>query len=1681
MSSQDPTDDFKPLEHVSTEDLLAIRSGDLERVSTPGLALLRAHLSPAPAGQPLWQNAEPGGPAGPGETRDPVTGFRRTAGSVPGIAPELAPDTSMRHQAAEWAMRRGGEFGQAAEQAGEAVNTLGERTLGQFSPQGFQRFAEHPIDASFSQLMALANAGGRTLGAPLAPIVGGVGEALPAPYPDASGPQFMQDVRRDPLGAAARMGSTYLQTPLTAPGTIQRTLEPSFGREGSEAATNALLMSMPFLGRAAGAVGGGLGAAADAARARLSPAYAAERVPLGRPDIQPPSVPLPPEVRTVEPPPAPLDIAPRVIKPPKTFETGAILRQGEPGGPTASFRPAEPPPGSTVPKPDATVPAPATMQELPPELLEMGKAWGRPAKTEGTIPTGTERALEGEPIESIAAAAAKASGRNLVPYTDKSGNEFVIDADQVKPSFLRYLDVPQKGRSPWRLVNGLDAKPAEPTEAVTVRDRTGREVRTVLTDSPAASAAAEAAQPRSLRTERVPATPEGLAPVLAERGREPVPVEPAKVAADQGERTGPIGGEQGAESGQMKAATEAVPAPVERSSAAAPPPVETTPPTVEPRPTTMDASAEAHEARVQQLMTEEGLPRRRAEKIAKAEERDFENGPRGMPAQAPTGPGSALPPKPTSQGFQPGTPGEMVRESEIVHQLRDTANVPVRVGRVKKPGVLGFFKPHEEVIRAKFANDVSTVAHEVGHALEDQALGGDVRRAPGVPRAVLVDLARLGRRLYGTRKPATSYAAEGLAELVREHVEPSQSTKNAQPATRAWLESLLSDHPEFRDGLVEAKRMAQRYRDQGTDLQAEAAIHETVPHETSLPTRTILGRTKRSALSFMDSLRARWDDRAMALRRMEEEGSGGKVSPTGPTAMARARLRGRDIAARNYIQHGVAWEGGQLVRGDGLADVFGDVVAKGKYGQTRRYIAAMREFDYQSAGLSFEGKADKWKAIRDRYGSDPEIAAAQKRFVQWQQRFFRKTMVDDAGLPAKYVDEVIAQNPNFAKIVRVFEGETPGAAESGGRSIANTPQPFKRRTGSKREFFDPVDSAIGEITRLAHVGARMRTARAIGEYGVNTQGIGRWMEEVPPEKAPTTFSIEEIAKQFEDLTGVKLPKDLHDKTMTVWRNARLPLWDDEFMALTGKDGKPRTFQMDPELGRFLNDLQTPKEIGAILKTMQAVARGVKLGATGLNLAFSTLANPWRDAFNYMVNTVEGNPVRSGAALARGYKESVAGGKVKEMYRASGAEAGGYIGMERRSLTRLRQEATAKGAAAKTIVTLRHPIDAFKALSSIPESAPRIAEFMNDLRRQGVDFDHGKLPTEEQALRAANAAAEVTIDFGRAGSAAEVVNSVIPFFNPILRGIEKTLTMAKNRPAALAVRGLAYVTLPSLALWAKNRKDAYYRGLEEHDKNTYWWVSLPGGRWLRLPKPQEYGLGFGSAIERALEYAQEKDPKALKEAGVDMLSQLAPSLLPPAAEIPLEVASNTVRYTGRPIVPRSLEKAPTEQQFTERTSATAKKIGKILGVAPAYIDHILYRASGGLASDVIGAAESAAGVGPPESKLKLPILGRFQGSGLESKDYRGFWDIRRKLEEAEQETQVVRRDASRAREGALRRPDPRGMTALENLAKQLQTMRRAAIAEKDSAQQQVKMEAFRSQATRAREVAERILRGAGGSP
>lgn len=230
----------------------------------------------------------------------------------------------------------------------------------------------------------------------------------------------------------------------------------------------------------------------------------------------------------------------------------------------------------------------------------------------------------------------------------------------------------------------------------------------------------------------------------------------------------------------------------------------------------------------------------------------------------------------------------------------------------------------------------------------------------------------------------------------------------------------------------------------------------------------------------------------------------------------------------------------------------------------------------------------------------------------------------------------------------------------------------------------------------------------------------------------------------------------------------------------------------------------------------------------------------------------------------------------------------------------------------------------EATSDFFESSTRMGEYMK-ARQKGLSMEE-----------AARAAREVTLDFSRSGRIGEQVNQVVPFFNACLQGGDKMVRLFREDFVGTSLKVLKYIVLPSLLLLAMNWDEDWYKDLDPDVKNNYWCL----GRNIRIPKPQEAGVLFGSGIEALFQQAAEKDKDAVSNFLKAFISNVIPSVLPTLILPLIEWSANYSFFKGRPIVGNKYSRLPDELQYNDYTSELSKGIGSTFKISPMKFDNLV---------------------------------------------------------------------------------------------------------------------------------------------
>lgn len=261
---------------------------------------------------------------------------------------------------------------------------------------------------------------------------------------------------------------------------------------------------------------------------------------------------------------------------------------------------------------------------------------------------------------------------------------------------------------------------------------------------------------------------------------------------------------------------------------------------------------------------------------------------------------------------------------------------------------------------------------------------------------------------------------------------------------------------------------------------------------------------------------------------------------------------------------------------------------------------------------------------------------------------------------------------------------------------------------------------------------------------------------------------------------------------------------------------------------------------------------------------------------------------------------------------------------------------------------RNTVGRIETLNQAIEQAPRLAEFMVTVKKGDGSLDN--------LMEAMHNAADVTVNFGRSGSAGKWLNAnLVPFLNPGIQGFDKTVrTITQTKGAAqwlkLVGKAALFGVLPGIINALLYKDDEEWDDLKERDKETNYLFKIGEGNWLKLPKGRTFAaMSLTKALIVNLTSGKEVNFLSyLKEMG----NQVAPanplennilSAWFDAKLFDLDDPGST--WYGGDLESQRLQGYAPGERYDEKTDAFSKWLGGVTGLSPKKINYLLDQYSG----------------------------------------------------------------------------------------------------------------------------------------
>lgn len=883
--------------------------------------------------------------------------------------------------------------------------------------------------------------------------------------------------------------------------------------------------------------------------------------------------------------------------------------------------------------------------------------------------------------------------------------------------------------------------------------------------------------------------------------------------------------------------------------------------------------------------------------------------------------------------------GRAVSRREIIDSINNLFNQRIKTGRLGTKNAKGWYNPNSDVIRTGAYGDIPTMMHELGHYIDNHN---------GFSNISKFDTELLGqvKKRFGTsydNLDAVGKRKEGYAEFFKDYVSDRAKAKQDFPEFYKHFKETIERDKALNGIVNKLSKLTHEWHKQSSADRIKGSISfERTSKAERIITDAKDGNIKDTIKRVASDVYTKAIDELNPLREMVEEVeriTGEKVAFKDNPFMQAWLSRGWVGKAEEFIKRGRPEKG---VRS--FEDIIKDIPQK-EHKDFSAYLVALHDLDLHRNGqmATFTLKEDL--AAVKQYEKNPTFKSAAKDIHRFQD-YMLAELVNNGILKPETYHLLRNKYPNYVPFFRDFSAESMDGFFSSSKGFVNVANPIKRFKGSTRDIIDPLESIVKNTYQFYNAIERNHVGVTFAKLA-KKPGIGTIVEEVRGNR----------------------PAKSTDNTFSVWVK-----------------GKKVVYETTPELAQAMK-MMNKDTSNFITKILQYPASWLRAGST-VTAGFA-ITNALRDTISAGVFSKHGFlPV---VDTFRGLAHFLKKDQLYWDYVKSGGAHAAMVSLDRDYLSgHLRELFSRKSTLSKVA---KNPMEVLRAISEATEVATRLGEFSN--ARKGYTGLYSRLTKtnlKPKSLGEASIASrDITIDFSRTGTHTKTANKVVAFFNATIQGGDKLVRAWRDDPKGMTIKSTLFITLPTIALWYLNKDNSAYQELPQWEKDTFFHIPA-GDKFVKIPKPFELGLLYGTTFERMLQYFDDKSTGrngvGFKGLGDRAIDTLLPDVLPTALSPIWEWWSNYSKFRQRNIVPQSQEKLPDKLQYGSNTSMVARKIGDTFNVSPYKVDNTIMGYGGNLArlgldiTDAIGGANEKR---PTKGITELPEIRRFFAKPYQSSD------------------------------------------------------------------------------------------------
>lgn len=878
---------------------------------------------------------------------------------------------------------------------------------------------------------------------------------------------------------------------------------------------------------------------------------------------------------------------------------------------------------------------------------------------------------------------------------------------------------------------------------------------------------------------------------------------------------------------------------------------------------------------------------------------------------------------------------------DLKRETEKMFNIPINYGRTN--GMAGMYKSKENTIRIAKAGDFLTVAHEIGHKLDNRYNFHSMPEISELKTAFYDSLAK-----EGYIEP--QIPGELVAEYVKTYMENADYAKNEFPQfTKVFLESL---DKRDSDNIARLSSMSNAYYDSETTARAQAAVHNraqenTVAHEVVVN----LQEAARDPSGFMGTkASAAW--KTFMANFVDDVDI---LNHFGSSYNMAMRERQSGAVVRGWLKGSATNKNGEII-GPGLSDTLSMAgITPDQRLAFDSYLVDLAAYDHQEyekknpSGVKNAGRVygdqrvqdtieKRIKEVEEKY---PHFANAAQAVFEYDNMLMQRA-VESGIVSSKTVETWNEIYPHYSPLYRVMDDKKSNISV------------FKSFKGSGRDVYSPVENRILQTEKIIRSSMKNDIALAFFDYVDTHEDMGMFAEKVPPKMYKEIIGLFPNYEKLRDYDMKTLSHMTADERQAVIEEVqeamgnvaeswRVQKFQGKNIVAVMRDGKPVLYEIHD---KFVLDALTSfstKEMNVVIEVWKAMTNGFKVVTTGAN-PFFAIPNAVRDIqVGYISSKTTNDPIKYMGDFFAAVGDALVKNQTYKDFMSAGGGYESAIHGDARALREVEWDMLPHSTVARILHVPVKLAESASHIVDISETANRLAEYKRTLKKGGT------------VLEGMRNQQEITVNFSRHGKVSKQIDNLIPYFQATINSYYKLFdtvfgkqdTKHKRYAWAKLIGAnvfIAALAMASRAIYSKitgEDQEEEYKRLSPYIKNAYWCFPAGDGKFVRVPKQKDFML-LSTALERLVEYTKMENPRAFYQFDDYLESVLAlPNSLDDVTLFGtfLSLAKNET-FTGSPIVPYAYQNLLPEEQYNENTSEIAKKIGSTLHVSPMQVQFIL---------------------------------------------------------------------------------------------------------------------------------------------